>query len=393
MGWAGLGRFARYLAAAVTMWVLAAPAQAADRVALVIGNASYDEAPLRNPTHDADAMESALSRLGFDVVKLRDGSLREMQRAIGQFSRKLKGSRTALVYYSGHGIQSQGTNYLIPVDARLESEGDIPLETVSLDAIMVQLAQAQTPVNLVILDACRNDPFAKQRSIGGASPLAGLAPVLAPRGTLIAYATAPGQVAEDGDGANSPFTASLLQVIERPGLKAEDVFKETRIRLAENTGNHQVSWESSSLTGDFYFAAPPAAPARIATGPQQAPAPTSSSSGGPLSLLTSLFDSSPEPAANGAPATMAKRGKLVFDVENATKQRVSELYFVPNGNKSWEGNVLDEDNMIDSKNSVEVTVNDGLDACVYNILAVFGDGRKQQFDQVNICNIQRFVIR
>ena len=200
--------------------------------------------------------------------------------------------------------------------------------------------------------------------------------------------------AADGEGSNSPFTAALLQVIEHPGMKAEDVFKETRVRLAENTGNHQVSWESSSLTGDFYFAAPPAqtqAPARTAAAAK--PVESKDQSSGPLSLLTSLFDSSSEPSDSTAPKTMAKRGKLVFDVENATRQTVSELYFVPVGNKSWEGNVLDEDSLIDPKNSSEITVNDGLDACVYNILAVFNGGKKQEFDEVNICNIQRFVIR
>ena len=168
-GAAVIRRWLRLLPLLVGLLGAALPAGAAERVALVIGNAAYPGNPLRNPVNDAKAMGQALGRLGFEVVQLTDGDQKTMQRTIGQFSRKLRGAKVALVYYSGHGIQAGGINYMIPVDAQLESEGDMPLELVSVDAVMAQLVQAGTDVNILILDACRTNPFERRfRALAGA---------------------------------------------------------------------------------------------------------------------------------------------------------------------------------------------------------------------------------
>ena len=231
--------------------------RAEKRVALVIGNAGYPTAPLRNPVNDARAMGGALRRLGFEVVERHNATQKDMQRAIAEFGRKLAGGAVGLFFFAGHGIQVNGHNYLIPVDATIGAEAEVALEAISVDRVLDQIRE--NPLNLVILDACRNNPFERRwRSSGGA----GLAPVLnAPTGTLIAYSTAPGKVASDGDGTNSLYTSELLKAIEAPGLKVEDVFKKVRAAVARQTRSEQIPWELSSLTGDFYFA-----PARLAAG-------------------------------------------------------------------------------------------------------------------------------
>ena len=242
---------------------LGQPAAGEKRVALVIGNAAYREAPLKNPVNDARAMAARLSALGFEVVARENATRQAMADAVAQFSRKLGPGASALIYYAGHGVQARGRNYLIPVDAPLTSETDLRFHTVDVATLTEELEQAQTRVSFLILDACRNNPF--ERRLRGAQR--GLAAVDAAKGTFIAYATAPGSVAADGDEANGVYTAALLRALELPGLKAEEVFKRVRIEVSEVTNNLQVPWESSSLTGDFVFNAtahPGAAPAAMA---------------------------------------------------------------------------------------------------------------------------------
>jgi hypothetical protein len=224
------------------------------RIALVVGNAAYRNAPpLKNPVNDARDMARALRELGFDVITVENGSRQQLEHAIGQFSAKLTEGSVGLFYYSGHGIQDNGHNFLIPVDAELASEAAVRLETIDLDILLDLMNMAQTRVNLVILDACRSNPFERRfRGLGR-----GLAPVeQAPRGTLVAYSTAPGKIASDGDGANGLYTAELLKAIRRPGLKVEEVFKAVRIAVSKVSNDSQTPWESSSLTGDFFFQPP-----------------------------------------------------------------------------------------------------------------------------------------
>ena len=222
---------------------------AEQRSALVIGNAAYTNAPLKNPVNDAKAMAATLQRLGYEAVLVTDASLRQMQQAILDFGETLKGGGAGLFFYAGHGLQVKGQNYLVPVDAEITSEAAVRVEALPVDLVAEQMGDAANRVNIIILDACRNNPF--ERRLRGGSR--GLAAMDAARGTLVAYATAPGSVAMDGDGENGLYTSELLKALSEPDLKAEEVFKRVRANLVRRTGGKQTPWESSSLTGDFVF--------------------------------------------------------------------------------------------------------------------------------------------
>ena len=220
-----------------------------ERVALVIGNAAYPNAPLRNPVNDALAMSLALRGLGFKVIERTNSTKDQMEKAVIEFGQKLGEGAVGLVYYSGHGLQVSGKNYLIPIDAEIEAERMVPLTTLDLDNVLTQMMDRRSRVSIVILDACRNNPFERAfRALNG-----GLAQVNAPQGTLIAYATAPGKVAEDGITANGLYTGELLKAMTQPGVPIEQVFKQVRMRVVASSNGNQVPWESSSLTGDFFF--------------------------------------------------------------------------------------------------------------------------------------------
>lgn len=227
-------------------------AHAAGRYALVIGNSNYSFAPLRNPTQDAALMAATLRVLGFDVSEYLDVPQRDLKRAVVDFGRKLEQAgkdAVGLVYYAGHGVQVRGENYLIPIGANIRDELDVDIEGVRASIILSALERAGNSLNIVILDACRNNPFqSNTRAVNN-----GLARMDAPSGTLLAYSTSPGNVAEDGSGRNSPYTQALAQSMRTQGAKVEDVFKRVRISVMERTNSRQVPWESSSLTGDFYF--------------------------------------------------------------------------------------------------------------------------------------------
>lgn len=229
------------------LWPL--PALADKRIALVIGNGDYKESPLRNPVNDAKAMATTLKRLGFEVTLVTNATLPRMQQAILSFGEALRGDGAGLFYYAGHGLQVKGQNYLVPVDADIASEAAVRVTSVPVDLVTEQMGDAGNALNVVILDACRNNPF-ERRLRGG---LRGLAAMDAARGTLIAYATAPGSVAADGDGDNGLYTGELLKALGEPNLKAEEVFKRVRANVVQRTGGKQTPWESSSLTGDFVF--------------------------------------------------------------------------------------------------------------------------------------------
>jgi hypothetical protein len=242
-----LGLFVSLLVQAESERGSVSTSSADKKVALVIGNARYASSPLKNPVNDARDMAFALRRLGFKVIERTDITQKEMNRAITQFGSKLGSESVAVFFYAGHGIQVKGKNYLVPIDAQIESEASVRSETVDVDTVLDQLSA--TPMNLVILDACRNNPFERRfRNVGG-----GLAQMEAPKGTLIAYSTAPGKVASDGEGRNGLYTQELLKVIQTPGLEVEKVFKQVRANVARITNDNQIPWESSSLTGDFYF--------------------------------------------------------------------------------------------------------------------------------------------
>lgn len=220
------------------------------RIALVIGNAAYSVGPLKNPLNDAKDMEQTLTALGFEVIYKENVSQKDMKLAIRSFGEQLRGGGAGLFYYAGHGIQVKGENYLIPVDAVIDNEEEVEFEAVNIGFVLAQMEAAHNGTNIIILDACRNNPFS--RSWRSASR--GLALMSAPAGTLIAYATAPGSVASDGDQRNGIYTQELLKNIRTPRLSVEEVMKRVRISVLSLTGRQQIPWESSSLTGDFYFA-------------------------------------------------------------------------------------------------------------------------------------------
>ncbi|HXD33156.1 MAG TPA: caspase domain-containing protein [Pyrinomonadaceae bacterium] len=220
------------------------------RIALVIGNGAYTNAPpLKNPPNDARDMAATLKALGFEVSTGINVSQREMKRLMREFGQKLKAGGSGLFYYAGHGLQSKGRNYLIPVEADIQSEIEAEDAAVDVGLLLGYMDDAQNSLNIVILDACRNNPFA--RSFRSAS--SGLAQVDAPTGTLIAYATAPGRVAADGAGQNGLYTSELLKQMLVPGLTATEMFMRVRAEVMKETGNKQVPWEASSLVGSFYF--------------------------------------------------------------------------------------------------------------------------------------------
>jgi carboxyl-terminal processing protease len=245
-----------------------ASATAEPRVALIIGNSNYggDIGNLANPANDAKLMAKTLRGIGFDVVEVEDADQNAMKRAIVDFGNKLgdAGSEaTGLFYYAGHGLQVRGENFLIPVKAHIERESDVDIEAVSADLVLKQMDFAGSAVNIVILDACRNDP---QLTRGFRSDVRGLAEITRkPRGSFIAYSTAPGEVAADGSGANSPYAKALAETIATPGEGIEEIFRDVRGKVLAATDGKQTPWDSSSLTAPFFFTAAPAAASAGAT--------------------------------------------------------------------------------------------------------------------------------
>lgn len=228
------------------------------RKALVIGNNAYSNAPLVNPVNDANAVSARLVDFGFDVEVVLNGSLKKMERSIENFVASLDDETIGLFYYAGHGVQVDGSNYIIPVDAKIEKERDVKYESVNVQRFLENIGTAKNPLNIVILDACRDNPFAKnpdyaERGRGFNSN--GLAPIThAPTGTFMAYSTSPGQTASDGEGSNGLYTEQLLKAFNNcKGLKLESFFKLVRAGVHKSSEGAQLPWDHSSILIDFYF--------------------------------------------------------------------------------------------------------------------------------------------
>ncbi len=221
------------------------------RIALVIGNSAYTGAPaLLNPANDAKAMSDALRGLGFTVIELRDGNKAQMAAAIIAVRDALKGKQgVGMLYYAGHGLQVDEHNFMVPVDARMSKAGDVAAQTVDVSGVVDAFKTAGNRMNILVLDACRDNPF------GGITTGKGLAPLDAPSGTFFAYATAPGNVAEDGDAksGNGLYTQYLLQELKKPQASIESVFKRVRFAVRKASSGRQIPWESTSLEDDFQF--------------------------------------------------------------------------------------------------------------------------------------------
>ena len=266
--WPQLGAAQRNLAVA--------PARATEaRVALVIGNSAYKGAPLRNPVNDATDIAATLRSLGFSVTLRTNADTRQMRAAIRQFAQSLKRGGVGLFYFAGHGVQSRsGRNYLIPVNADLKEEFELEDEAVDASRVLAGMEAAGNRVNIVILDACRNKPFASSWR----SAVNGLAQMNAPMGSFVGFATAPGSIAADGAGRNGIYTKYLLENLKAGDPHIDRVFTRVTAAVARETANKQVPWKSSSLTGDFYF--------RVPSGNSQAMA-----DGSPAALELEMWDS------------------------------------------------------------------------------------------------------
>ena len=241
-------------------------ASAAERVALVIGNSSYERLPrLGNPANDAGDLSQSLRRLGFNVTIVTDATFEKFRVALREFSRVAANADLAVLYYAGHGIEVAGENWLIPVDGQLRSDGDVNTEAVDMRAAMLAVSEAKT-LGLVILDACRNDPFAHiRRTSATRSASRGLAPIEPSENVLVAYAARDGTTASDGSGRNSPFTAALLRHIETPGLELEFLFRNVRDDVWQATDGAQQPFLYGSLSKDEIYLAGSAGTATAAT--------------------------------------------------------------------------------------------------------------------------------
>ncbi len=310
------------------------------RIALVVGNSRYESSPLTNPVNDAELIAMSLMQVGFEVRLVTDGDQRAMKRAIQAFGETLEAAGSnaiGLFYYAGHGVQMGGHNYLIPVGAAIERDGDVDIEAVSADWVIEQMRYARNRLNFVILDACRNNPFARSFRSGDR----GLAKMDAPAGVLIAYSTAPGDVAADGTGRNSPYSEALAGAMRDSTEPAELMFKRVRDQVRRTTTEKQTPWESSSLTGDnFYFALhavqPPvvggaptreSVPVGSSTPPAQAPAQPTAAAAPPVAAPAPAVDHQGrrrngehgDPAATGADAVAARDVEPVRSVDGARR--------------------------------------------------------------------------
>jgi hypothetical protein len=268
----GLGVVALFLLIALD------PATAA-RLALVLGNSHYQNVPtLENPANDAQDLAASLRQLGFDVIEQHDASREAMVRAVHDFSERLPSATVALFFYAGHGLQMNGENYLIPVDAKIQNAADIRFNTINLTDIQSEM-EGNGRTSIIILDACRDNPFADKLAASGRGlGTRGLRRMEATaQGSLIVYSTQPNNVALDGAGRNSPFTAALLKHVTTPGLEVRQMISRVRGDVLAATANKQTPWDSSSLVGDVYLAsgpdvaAPPAPAAVAATAPSASP--------------------------------------------------------------------------------------------------------------------------
>ena len=228
------------------------PLAAAERVALLIGNNNYGSMPLRNAANDARDLGDALKELGFHVIVRENATRKDMVDAIREFGQAMDGASAALFFYAGHAMQFKDRNYLIPIDAAMGSEEDVTFFSVEVGQVFDRMDRARTKFNFLILDACRDNPFAASFKVSSQ----GLAQMSSPTGTLIAYATAPGSVAADGFGRNGIYTKHILQNIRLPDIPVEIMFKRVREGVERETRRLQTPWDSSSLTEDFKFSGP-----------------------------------------------------------------------------------------------------------------------------------------
>lgn len=318
----GIVRPGLALVLALALWLAGLVAAAAEpRIALVVGNGAYAHVtPLDNPGEDARLVAATLVSLGFTVTQLSDADQATLSAAVAQFGRDLRDAgpeATGLFYYAGHGVQSFGANYLLPVDALLTDAADLGLVAVDAAAVLRQMSSAKNRTNIVILDACRNNPFESVPDLNDN----GLAEMKAPPGTFLAYATEPGSVALDGLGGNSPFTSALVAQMSRPGLPVEQLFKEVRVKVRAETRGLQTPWDASSLTSDFVFV--PGLPEPAGLPEAEAMWETVSSSGDPVQVMLFLRSFPDSDHADEARALLT--GLMAKELEQGAGEAVAAV--------------------------------------------------------------------
>ena len=314
--------------------VLAQPAAAQKRVALIVGNSAYTHAgALANPANDAADMAAALKAVGIEVILGLDLDKRGFDLKVRDFARALSDAETGIFFYAGHGLQVAGRNYLVPVDAQLQNERDLDFEAVALDFVLKQMElERETKTNIVFLDACRDNPLGRNlaRNMGtrSASVGRGLAQVQTGVGTFIAYSTQPGNVALDGQGRNSPFTAALAKGVREPGRNLTAVMIDVRKEVLSVTNGRQVPWDHSALTGDFYFhlASAPGLLPKMAPG---APAAESDALQQRLRQVEDELKKKSDPQHTAKLVDLAQFRERIRQIEEANRvdqQRIFETY-------------------------------------------------------------------
>lgn len=296
-------------------------APAPQRHALIIGNAAYPKWPLKNPLNDARSVATSLNRLGFATQVSTDLSLRNLEAAVNRFVSQVKSGDTALFYYAGHGIQLEGENYLVPVDFDAKDEADAKYVSYSASRLQERLEKAGARVIVLVLDACRNNPFQTTRSAGG-----GLAAMGSGNGTFIAFATAPGKTADDNPrGTNGLFTSHLVQAIEEPGLTLDQVFNRVRERVHKDSQGRQVPWTVSSVIGDVYLSPGSTTPAAV--NPLARPASLSQAPTEVVNPLARPRQSEPPPPPAPDLSAELSNGKAAFERGDfsAATQKAQEI--------------------------------------------------------------------
>ena len=314
----------RLLAPIVAYLLLVLPAAAEKRVALVVGNSGYVHAnALPNPVNDAGDMAKALAEVGFEVILGLDLSKSGFDGKVRDFARALEKVDVALLFYAGHGLQVSGKNYLVPVDAKLQVERDLDFEAISLDFVLKQMElDRDDKTNIVFLDACRDNPLVRNlaRSMGTRSGTIaqGLAQVQAGVGTFIAYSTQPGNVALDGEGRNSPFTAALVKDLRLPDRNLNAVMIEVRKDVTAATGGKQVPWDLSALTGDFYF--------QLAAAPGTLPRPDADAVQRRLRELEEELKKKSDPQQTANVVALAQARERLRQSEEANRQDQKRIF-------------------------------------------------------------------
>ncbi len=291
----------------------------AKRLALVIGNEAYPKWPLKNPVNDAKAINQVLGDTGFQTSLILNGGLREIERAVDKFIGGLRPGDVAVVYYAGHGIQLNGENYIIPVDFDAKDEADAKYVSYPLSRIQERMENAGARLNVLVVDACRNNPFKSSRAAGG-----GLATMNSGRGTFIAFATGPGKVADDNSGgSNGLFTSQLVTAIREPGLTLDQIFNRVREQVYATSNQQQLPWTVSSVIGEFRFR-PSGTTAESPVNPPMLSRPAENDSGNPLLRRSAA----PQPPAAGLGAE-AREAYSRGDYAHAMQQAQAALRIDP----------------------------------------------------------------